>query len=458
MAVTINVEAIASSIFEWLSMFKYLSYSSRTIREGSDLEPIRGKDWQNDWPNGRNARKSLTLAIALLALSGNGCRWTGSFFEKKEPLLFSGTVEQQETRVGSKVGGRVVEVLVREGEKVEAGQPIVKFDVSELAALLAQAEARAEQQSLRLTKLARGSRREEKAQAKAAAESLRATLDAVRNWPRQEETAQARSSVLAAEADRDNLRVVFQRLQKLRETGDVSQQEFDGARYRLEQSLERVEIEKRRLELLLHGSRPEEIRAAEERYRQAQEAERLVIAGPRSEEIADARAQLAEARARVDQIRIQMNEGTVVAPARSIIELLPVRPGDLLAPGQVVARLLEEGRVWVRIYVPEPRLGEVKVGQQVLIRIDTFPDRSFRGSIEQINSQGEFTPRNIQSRDERNHQVFGVKIQIEDSSGVIKSGMAAEVTIGQGAPIVSLGPSPSRQPPITRSTLETRLN
>jgi multidrug resistance efflux pump len=107
----------------------------------------------------------------------------------------------------------------------------------------------------------------------------------------------------------------------------------------------------------------------------------------------------------------------------------------------------------------------VKVGQQVQIRIDSFPDRSFRGSIEQINSQGEFTPRNIQSRDERNHQVFGVKIHIEDSSGVIKSGMAAEVTIGQDAPMVSSGPSPSShtgngsaQTPFTRSTLATRLN
>ncbi|MFM8394368.1 MAG: HlyD family efflux transporter periplasmic adaptor subunit, partial [Acidobacteriota bacterium] len=82
-----------------------------------------------------------------------------------------------------------------------------------------------------------------------------------------------------------------------------------------------------------------------------------------------------------------------------------------------------------RIFVPEPQLGLIKVGQRAQIRIDTFTNQTFPGSIEQINSQGEFNPRNVQSRDERNHLVFGVKVKIDQRDGTLKSGMAAEVRI-----------------------------
>src|SRR5262249_8167347 len=148
----------------------------------------------------------------------------------------------------------------------------------------------------------------------------------------------------------------------------------------------------------------------------------------RQEEIADARAQLAEAQARLDQINVQLAEGEVKSPANAIVETLSVRPGDLLVPNQTIARLLEKDQTFVRVFVPEPQLGLIKIGQHAKIRIDTFRDRTFDGVIEQINSQGEFTPRNVQSRDERNHQVFGVKVRFENHEEKVKAGMAAEVT------------------------------
>jgi multidrug resistance efflux pump len=126
---------------------------------------------------------------------------------------------------------------------------------------------------------------------------------------------------------------------------------------------------------------------------------------------------------------VQLAEAEVRSPAHALAEVVSVRPGDLLTPNQPVARLLELDQIWVRIYVPEPQLGQVRVGQRARVKVDTFPDRAFDGVVEQINAQGEFTPRNIQSRDERNHQVFGVKIRIDNREGVIKSGMAADVTL-----------------------------
>ncbi len=370
----------------------------------------------------------LCLGICAL-LAGTGCRGVGAGLMRTEETVFSGTIETQEIRVGSKTGGRVVEVLVSEGQQVETSQPLVRFDTAELESLLAQTEARVSQQEARLARLERGARREEKSQAEAATGAARAGLDALRTWPRPEEVGQARGSLSAAEAERGNAQALFSRMTRLSQTGDVSQQELDATSFRLEQAKSRVEVEKKRLELLLNGSRREEIRAAEERLRQAEEAERLVRNGPRPEEIADARAQLAEARARLDQVRIQLREGAVNAPARATVEVLTVRPGDLITPNQVVARLLENDQLRVRIFVPEPQLGLVSVGQQATIKIDTFTDRAFSGTVEQINSQGEFTPRNVQSRDERNHQVFGVRIRLDNREGILKAGMAADVTL-----------------------------
>jgi multidrug resistance efflux pump len=369
------------------------------------------------------------LVLAFAGISCESCANTGFGFNKEKPLLFSGTIETREIRVGSKVGGRVTDVLVVEGQETQAGQPLVRFDVAELEAQRMQAEARIAQQQARLERLERGARPEEKAQARAATETARANLEAIRNWPRPEEIEQARAALAAAEAEVNSAEAAFQRSRKLYSTDDISKQEFDAARFRLDNTRARRDAEKKRLDLLLNGSRKEDIRAAEERYRQAQEAERLVVAGPRAEEIADARAQLAEAKARLEQIKVQIAEGEVKSPANAIVEVLPIRPGDLITPNQTVARLLEKDQIYIRVYIPEPQLGLIKVGQKAKIRVDTFTDRAFDGVVEQINSQGEFTPRNVQSRDERNHLVFGVKVRIDNREGLLKPGMAADVTL-----------------------------
>lgn len=376
----------------------------------------------NNWS--RVLFPALVLGIVAIAVN---C--SGKGFGKKEDTVFSGTIETREIRVGSKVGGRIETVLVEEGQEVTAGQPLVKFDIAELQAQKAQAEARVEQQQARLERLLRGARPEEKAQASAATATAQATLESIKTWPRPEEVEQARASVAAAEADLNNATVAFQRTERLRASGDISQQEFDSAKFRLENVRARRDAEKKRLDLLLNGSRKEDIRAAEERFRQAQQAEKLVLAGPRAEEIADARAQLAEAQARLEQINVQLTEGEVKASAAATVEVLSVRPGDLLTPNQTVARLLEKDQIYVRVYIPEPQLGLIKVGQKAKIKVDTFSDRLFDGVIDQINSQGEFTPRNVQSRDERNHQVFGVKVRIDNREGKLKPGMAADVTL-----------------------------
>lgn len=367
-------------------------------------------------------RLAVLLSVPLLT----ACQ-PGQGAEKN--LRLSGTVEAQEIRVGSKAGGRVAEVLAREGQWVERGAPIVRFETNELTTLLEQAEARVEQHRIRLERLTRGARVEEISIARAGTEAAKAGYDAIRTWPRPEEIAQAEAALTAAEAETGSARASFTRMERLHRSGDISQQAFDAARFRLDQATARRRQEESRLTLLRNGARAEELRGAAERYQQARESERLLRSGPRSEEIREARAQLAEAEARASQIRVQLGEGQVTAPVRALVEVLSVRPGDLLQPGQVVARLLEADQTWVRVYLPEPSLGLAHIGQAVEIRVDSLEGRRFPGQIEQINSQGEFTPRNIQSRDERNHLVFGVKVRILQPDGTLKAGMAADVEI-----------------------------
>src|SRR5262249_9637033 len=151
--------------------------------------------------------------------------------------------------------------------------------------------------------------------------------------------------------------------------------------------------------------------------------------GARREDIDDARARLAEAQAALAQLKILIDEGEVDAPANCRIETISVRPGDLLPPGKLIAKLLEEDQVWIKAYVPEDQLGHVFIGQPVGFTIDTFGNRLFSGKITEISSEGEYIPRNLQTRDDRKHQVFAIKIEFDNREHLCKSGMTADVRL-----------------------------
>ncbi|HEY7863350.1 MAG TPA: HlyD family efflux transporter periplasmic adaptor subunit, partial [Thermoanaerobaculia bacterium] len=128
----------------------------------------------------------------------------------------------------------------------------------------------------------------------------------------------------------------------------------------------------------------------------------------------------------------QRGETVISAPADAVVEALDLRPGDLVAAGHPVARLLEPGQLWVRVYVPEPKLGLVRIGQEVAVEVDSFPERRFPGKIVEIRDRAEYTPRNIQTVDQRMDQVFGVKVEIAPAPE-LKAGMAALVTLTAAA-------------------------
>ena len=113
--------------------------------------------------------------------------------------------------------------------------------------------------------------------------------------------------------------------------------------------------------------------------------------------------------------------------ANCVLEVLSVKVGDVVASNQQVATLLLTNHIWVRVFVPEPWLGRIKLGDAVKVRVDSFPGKDFAGAVEQIQRSAEFTPRNVQTVGERVKQVFGVKVRLDNSEGQFRAGMAADV-------------------------------
>lgn len=157
------------------------------------------------------------------------------------------------------------------------------------------------------------------------------------------------------------------------------------------------------------------------------DAEKAASAARAQEKIVDAdRMRVVQARAQLADIDAQLAEMEVKAPTDSILEVLTVKVGDVLPANREVATLLLPLHLWVRVYVPEPWLGLIKVGDEVRVRVDSFPSVDFPGTVEQINRQAEFTPRNVQTVEDRIRQVFGVKIRLPSNDERLRAGMAAD--------------------------------
>jgi multidrug resistance efflux pump len=223
--------------------------------------------------------------------------------------------------------------------------------------------------------------------------AARAKYDLARRGPRKEEIAKAKVEYENAESDR-------KRLAALLDQGMVPQQQYDTAAA-LAASLHET------YQALVNGSRPEDI--------------------------ASARASVEGAEGRLRYLLEERKESVIAAPLHGVVQTLDLRPGDLVAARQPVAVILESGPLTVRVYVPEPRLGLVRVGQTVDLRVDTYPKRVFAGRVVEISSRAEYMPRNVQTLEQRNDQVFGVKIET-DSAPELKSGMAVTATLRTAEP------------------------
>lgn len=300
------------------------------------------------------------MALAVLALlPGAACRkWN----ELPPSNTASGTIEVDETQVASRYGGRVEEVLAREGDALAPGQVIARLDAAELRARRDQAAA---------------------------------LLEEWKAGPRPEELDSAKSDWQALVSDWEFARADHRRSEELFAQKAISETERDRALTRARSLEKSVAASRGRYDLLAAGTRAERLRQAE--------------------------AQLRE-------IDAQLAEMEIAAPTNAILEVLHVRLGDVPAPNEPIATLLVANHLWVRVFVPELWLGHIQLGQKLSVKVDSFPEREFTGEVEQIARLAEFTPRNVQTVSDRVRQVFGVRVRLPHETGLLRAGMAADVT------------------------------
>jgi multidrug resistance efflux pump len=355
-------------------------------------------------------KRGAIILIAVVVLGAAGAFAYSWWNGRASGISASGTLEARNISVGSKVGGRVTKVLVREGDRVEANQLLITFDDAELAAQLTQSRGRLSQAQAALLKLQHGSRPEEIAQARAAA-----ATDANAPGYRLEEIAQLEADLQRAKVDQRNAEQTYQRTSSLADQGILPSQARDDAQARLDAAKAQV----RSLENSVTASRA--------RLREAQAQKDMVERGPRREDIDAARADVVRAQGELAQAEARWAEREVRSPSAAMVEVLDLRPGDLVTANAPVAKLLEANQLYAMVYVPQNDVGRVRVGQHAEVRVDAFGKRAFTATVEQIRQQAEFLPRNVQTAEERQHQVFGVKLRVENPGNELRAGVQADV-------------------------------
>lgn len=315
-------------------------------------------------------RAAAVLGMVLLAAGCDGAA--------DDTIEASGTVEATEADLGFQVAGRIDSVLVNEGDRVEAGARLALLDRTELEARAAAAQAQADAQRARLRELTRGFRQEELIQARALA---RAT----------EERAGA------AARDRDRAHALFA-------GGAISRQALDDA----ETAASIADAERDR----------------------AVAQVRLVEEGYRPEQVEAQRAALAQAEAASRQAQAALGHAAVVAPFGGRVSQRHREPGEVVPAGAPVLTIVNADDRWVRIYVREDRVGRLAIGGAAEIRSDAYPERRYQGEITFIADEAEFTPRTVQTREERVKLVYRVKVRVVgDSALELKPGLAADVRL-----------------------------
>jgi len=370
-------------------------------------------------------RKVAVISIAIACALVGWLYWRQT---RPVPFIVSGFLEADEIRVGSRVGGRVAEVIAQEGQAVRQGEALFRIDPFDLNEQLAEAQARLAGYRADLARLKAGFRKEEIEQARAGRAQAAAALDKAVAGPRAREIDIARERLKSTQANLELARTEHERISRLRAENQAATAEYDRAVREYTAARAEAAAAQQEVALLEEGTRKEDIAQARAALAEADAALKLAESGYRSEDVARAEAQVAAAEAQVAAIETRMKELTVKAPTDCVVEAIDLRPGDLVAPNGPSVSLLDAARLWVRSYVPEARLGQVRLGDVVPVRVDSFPNERFNGRVTYIAQQAEFTPRNIQTPEERSKQVFRVKVTIEGPDKArLRVGMVADV-------------------------------
>jgi len=286
----------------------------------------------------------------------------------------SGTLESVDVNVGAKVPGQIVRLLVDEGTRVRAGDTLAILDKSTIQIQWEQAQA--------------------------GVELARAQYQMLLNGARSEDISSAGQSLIQMESTQKNATEDYQRMKALLASHSVTQKQFDDAEARLTVARAQYNTAKQGLQKIKRFARPEELAAAKARLDQAQSGADLLLK--------------------------QLSDACIVAPVTGIVTHKPVETGELMSAGTTVATISRLDTLNLMIYVSDTELGKVKLGGSADVVVDTYPDSTFPARVVYISPIAEFTPKNIQTKEDRTKLVFGVKLEVDNHAGILKAGMPAD--------------------------------
>jgi HlyD family secretion protein len=342
------------------------------------------------------SKRAVAIPVVLLALGGL-LGWRVHLQEAKRhaPTSGSTTVEGTETIVASKIASRLVQLDVREGDRVKAGQVIGRLECRDQEAALAAARARL-----------------------AAAEAQRAVADAaVKQAEKSAKVADAQAAAARAQeqvilVDQERAEKDLDRTANLHAAGAVSDSAFDNETLRAKSVV-----------------RQRSLIVANERTAQASSAASQAAVQTAAAQVAAAGAQLEAARADVDRAQLAADECRLTAPRDGVVTERLYEPGAVLPAGARVLTVLDLSTVKLVFFVPNAELGRVALGAPAELSVDAYPGRVFQGKVRRIASQAEFTPRDVQTREDRDRLVYAVEIEIDNPDGALRAGMPGDVTL-----------------------------
>lgn len=292
-------------------------------------------------------------------------------------IRVSGNIEVTDAEVSFKIAGHVDKRFVDEGEFVRKGDVVALLDYSDLV--------------------------NEVNMQRAVLEMARAELAELEAGSRPQEIAEAEAKLAAARADKIHLESDFSRAEELFEKQAISEEEYIHSKAGCEVAVARLKESEDRLELIREG--------------------------PRKEQIEQSRARVKQAKIALKSARTRLSYARLTSPLSGIVLSRNVEPGEYVAPGTPVVTIGDLENAWLRAYISETVLGKVKVGQQVEVVTDTYPDKAYKGYVSFIASQAEFTPKNVQTKEERVKLVYRIKINIHNPDMELKPGMPADADI-----------------------------
>ncbi|NCR08196.1 MAG: HlyD family efflux transporter periplasmic adaptor subunit [Microcystis aeruginosa LG13-11] len=392
-------------------------------------------------------RKFLIKGLLISGFIVTGIAGALWYFSQPKPLQLlriSGRIEGYETDIGAKVPGRLKFIAVREGDKVEKGQVIVRQDDDEIKAELEEAKAQisasqqqVNQSALQIKVLESQIQELEISIQQARDDAQGQILEGKSSLASSEaQLIQAQAQLEQVKAELELAQIDHERFASLITEGVISQQQFDQTLTILQAAKANVKAREASVESfqkLVDAAKGQLTRvqtsALNPQIRRIQlQSLRTQLAQARSQ-LAQSQAELAQTKAREQQIKARVVDLRIVSPIDGIVTARSVEPGAVVSAGKTLLTLLDPQTVYLRAYVPAGEIGKLKVGQKANVFLDSAPEQAFSGKISAIDTQASFTPENIYFQEDRVKQVFGIKISIDDPRGLVKPGMPADAEI-----------------------------